>query len=283
MNDDMVSPLHSAPVGMKNAYILFYMRDRGQSLEDAISRPSKVVDGTKNSIIGGMKKRKNNDLDEEDIGVKADHPFIGPLLPSPMSNNNVGDKQPATTTPASDPQAVNLKKKITAVTTRPSAALTSLAQYDEDDSLDRSSESIQLESKTITGLESSPPPPPSTDPTHSPSSSDHASIAQIPAPSSDTPLSSGIDPSSFYASRTKKRKSPFGDEDDHRSNSKHRAVSPMQTSSPEHIPNGQRRKSSSGGGTFNPYTRLLGNNPLRNSDFRHRPRQYGNKRKRMII
>lgn len=285
MNDDMVSSHHGAPVGMKSAYILFYMRDRGQSLEGAISRSSQVDGSAKSSIIGGMKKRKNLDLDDEDIGVKADPPFIGPLLPSPMPNN-VGDKQSTTTTPASDPQAVNLKKKIAAITTRPSTALTSLAQYDEDDSLDGSLESIQLESKTTTGLESSPPPPPSTDSPQSPSSSDHTSIAQIPVPSSDTLRSNGVDPSRFYASHTnneRKRKSPFGDEDDHKSNFKHRAISPMQTPSPKHTPHGQRRKSSFGGGAVNPYTRLLGNNPLRNSDFRHRPRQYGNKRKRLII
>lgn len=285
MNDDMVSPHHGIPVGMKNAYVLFYIRDKGQSLEGAISRPSQAVGGAKSSIIGCMKKRKNVDLDEEDVGVKADHPFIGPLLPSPMPNN-AGDKQSTTTTPASDPQATNLKKKITAITTRPSVALTSLAQYDEDDSLDNSSESIQLESKAPTSLESSPPPPPSTDSPQSSSSSDHTPIALIPAPSSDTLRSNGIDPSNFYASRTKnerKRKSPFGDEDDRKSKSKRHAVSPMQTPSPKHTPHEQRRKSSFGGGAVNPYSRLLGSNPLRNSDFRHKPRQYGNKRKRMII
>ena len=285
MNDDMVSLHHSAPVGMKNAYILFYMRDRGQSLEGAIGCPTRVVGGVKNSIVGGMKKRKNSDLDEEDIGVKTHYPFIGPLLPSPMPNN-VGNKQPATTTHASDPQAVSLKKKIAAITTGQSTALTSLAQYDEDDSLDGSSESIPLESKTA-GSESSPHPlpPPSTDSPQSPSSSDHTSIAQIPASPSDTPRSSGIDPSSFYASHTKnekKRKSPFGDEDDHKLNSKHHISSPVQTPSPKRTPRAQRRNSSFGGSTSNPYSRLIGTNPLRNPGF-HRPKQYGNKRKRMII
>lgn len=281
MNDDMVSPHHGTPVGMKNAYVLFYMRDRGQSLEGAISHPSQVVGSAKSSIVGGMKKRKNFDLDEEDIGVKADHPFVGPLLPSPLPNS-ADDKQSATTTtPVSDPQAVNLKKKIAAVTTKPSTALTSLAQYDEDDS---SSESIQLESKATASLESSPPPPPSTDSPQSPSSSDHTSIAQIPAPSSDALRSNGIHPSNLYVSRTnneRKRKSPFGDEDDHKSNPKRHPVSPMQTPSPKHTP--QRRKASYGRRTENPYSRLLGNKPVRNSDFRQRPRQYGNKRKRMII
>ncbi|KAG8218543.1 cysteine proteinase [Butyriboletus roseoflavus] len=285
MNDDAVSPHYGTPVGMKNAYILFYMRDRGQSLEGAISRPSQAVGGAKSGIIGGMKKRKNVDLDEEDIGVKADHPFIDPLLPSPIPNNLCDDKRSPTTTSASDPQAVSLQKKIAAVTTRPSTALTSLAQYDEDDHLDSSSGSVQPESKATTSLESSPPPPPSTDSPQSPSSSDHTSIAQIPASSSDTLRFNGVDPSSFYTSRTKnerKRKSPI-DEHDHKSNSKRHAVSPMQTPSPRHAPHGQRRESSFGGGAVNPYTRLLGNNPLRNSDFRHRQRKYGNKKKRMII
>ncbi|KAG9317362.1 cysteine proteinase [Chiua virens] len=281
MNDDMVSPHHGAPVSMKNAYILFYMRDRGQSLEGAISRPGHVVGSAKSSIVGGMKKRKNVDLDDEDIGIKADQPFIGPLLPSPVPNN-VSNKQSGTTNVVPDPQAMNLKKKIAAIST----ALTSLAQYNEDDSTDDSSESIQLESKVATSLASSPPPPPSTDSLQSPSSSDHTSIARIPAASSDTPRSNGIDPGSFYASHTKnerKRKSPFGDEDDPKSNSKRYAVSPMHTSPPKHTSHSQRRKSSFGGGAVNPYARLSGCNTLRNSDFRHRPRQYGNKRKKLII
>ena len=281
MNDDMVSPHHGVPVGMKNAYILFYMRDRGQSLEGTISRPTKVIGSAKNNIVSGMKKRKNIDLDEEDVGVKADQPFIGPLLPSPMPNN-VSDKQLTTTTSKSDPQAVNLKKKIAALATRPSTALASLAQYDEDDSIE-SSESAQPESKITMGLDSSPPPPPSTDSPQSPSSSDHTSIAQIPASSLNTPRSSGIDPGRFYAKNERKRKSPFGDEDDHKSSSKHRAVSPMQTSSPRHTPHGPRKKSSFGGGAVNPYSRMLGSNPLRRTDFYHGQRQYGSKRKRMII
>lgn len=282
MNDDIVSSHHGTPLGMKNAYVLFYMRDRGQSLEGAINRSSQVVGGAKSSIIGGMKKRKNVDLDEEDIGVKAEHPFIDPLLPSPIPND-VGDKQSATTTSASDPQAASLKKKIAAITTTPSTALTSLAQYDEDDHLDSSSGSIQLESKATTSLESSPPPPPSTDSPQSPSSSDHTSIAQIPASSSDTLRFNGVAPSSFYASRTKnerKRKSPI-EEHDSKSNSKRHAVSPMRTPSPKQTPHAKRRESSFGSGAVNPYSGLLGNNPLRNSNFRHRPRQYG--KKRMII
>lgn len=282
MNDDMVSPYHGAPVGMKNAYILFYMRDRGQSLEGSVCCSNQVVGNAKSTIIGGMKKRKNVDLDEEDIGVKAS---TGPLLPSPMPNN-VGDEQSIPRTSISDPQAVSLQKKIAAITPGPSTALMCLAQYDEDESPESSSESIQQASKVTPSLESPPPPPPSTDSPQSPSSSDHTTIAQIPALASDTPRSSGIDPSSFYASYTdneRKRKSSFGDEDNHKSNPKRHAVSPTQTPSLKHTPHGKRKKSSFGGGAVNPYSRLVGNNTLQNSDFRPRPRQYGHKRKRMII
>lgn len=282
MNDDMVSPHHGAPVGMKNAYILFYLRDRGQSLEGAIGRSTKVFGSPKSTIIGGMKKRKSVELDEEDIGVNVSSPFIGPLLPSPMP---VDDEQSPPKTPASDPQAVSLQKKITAITTtKPSTALSSLAQYDDEDSVDSSLDSAQP--KTATSLESSPPPPPSTDSPQSPSS-DHTSIAQIPVTSSDihTPHSSGVDPGSFYASRTKnekKRKSLFGDEDDNKFDAKRHAASPAQTSS-KYTPHGQHRKPSFGGGALNPYTRLSGSNTLWSSDFRRRQKQYGNKRKRIII
>ncbi|KIJ69956.1 hypothetical protein HYDPIDRAFT_121181 [Hydnomerulius pinastri MD-312] len=285
MNDDMVSAEHGTPTGMKNAYILFYIRDKGQSLDAAISRPSPAANSVKNGVVAGMKKRKNVDLDEEDVGVKADRPFIGPLLPSPIAN---GNKTDTPTTAKPDPQAASLKKKIAATTTKPSAALFSLSQYDDDDdSMDGSSGSKPTDPKAPTSLESSPLPPPETDSPHSPSSSDSKSVPQIPSQSAtNTPHSNGIEPSSFYASSSKndkKRKSPFGDEDDHKSLSKRHAISPMQTPSPKHVSHGQHRKSSFGGGAVNPYSRLAGNNNLRNSDFRHRTKQYGGKRKRMII
>ncbi|KAF9238748.1 cysteine proteinase [Melanogaster broomeanus] len=290
MNDDMVSPHHSTPLGMKTAYILFYMRDKGQSLDAALSRQSPVVSSVKNGIVAGMKKRKNVDPDEEDLGVKAKRPFIGPLLPSPMPND-VGDNRAAATAALPDPQATTLRKKIAAVAPQPSTALTSLSQYDDDDddddSMNSSSGSKTADSKAATSLESSPPPPPSTDSPQSPSSSESTSVPppSMPTQSTDTSRSHGIDPVSFYASRSndKKRKSPFGDEHDRNPHSKRHAISPMQTPSPKHIPHGQRRKSSFGGGAVNPYSRLAGNNNLRNSDFGQRPRQYGSKPKRMII
>ncbi|KIL00507.1 hypothetical protein PAXRUDRAFT_129636 [Paxillus rubicundulus Ve08.2h10] len=284
MNDDMVSPHHGTPVGMKNAYMLFYTRDKGQSLDAALSHPSPVVSTTKNGVVAGMKKRKIVDPDEEDLGVKTDRPFIGPLVPSPM-HNGLSDKKAAPTTPLPDPQATTLKQKITAVATRPSTALTSLAQYDDDDDMDTSSESKAVDPKATTSVESSsPPPPPSTDSPQSPSSSDSTSIPPIPIQSTDTPRPNGITPSSFYAStpkNDKKRKSPFGDEDNHGSHTKRHAISPMHTPSPRRIPHEQRRKSSFGGGAINPWGRMAGNNTLRNSDGRHRSRP-SNKR-RMII
>ncbi|KAF9226692.1 cysteine proteinase [Gyrodon lividus] len=290
MNDDMVSPQHGTPVGMRNAYILFYMRDKGQSLDAVISRSSLVVGSVKNGVVAGMKKRKTADLDEEDLGVRADRPFIGPLLPSPMPNG-VGDKKAAPTAPPPDPQAASLKKKIAATTTQPSTALTSLSQYDDDD--DDGDDNMKgslglkaIDSKTTTSVESSPPPPPSTGSPQSRSSSGSTSTPQVPGHPTDTSPSNGIAPSSFYASMSKndkKRKSPFGDEDGHSSHFKRHAISPMHTPSPKHIPHGHRKKFSVGGGAANPYNRLAGNNNLRNSDFRRRLGHYGARRQKMLI
>ncbi|KAH7887536.1 cysteine proteinase [Phlebopus sp. FC_14] len=292
MNDDMVSAQHGTPLGMKNAYILFYIRDKGQALSAAINRPT--PSGAKNTIVAGMKKRKVPEYEEEDIGVKAERPFIGPLLPSPVLNNQ---KIVPSTTAAQDPQAVRLKNKIAATATHSSTALSSLSQYadddeDDDDSNGGSSETKGDESQPTSGLDATPPHPPPTSP--SSPSSDNTSAPAIPTPTTDTPLSAGIHPISFYAStpkihdrsiNDKKRKSPYADDDDRMSHSKRHALSPLQNPSPKHASHGQphRRKSSFGGGAVNPYNRLTGSNNLRHSEFRQRTRQYGSQRRGLLI
>ncbi|KAH7930668.1 cysteine proteinase [Leucogyrophana mollusca] len=280
MNDEMVTAQRGAPTGMKNAYVLFYVREKGQSLEAAISRSPIAVKG---SVVGGMKKRKNPEKDDEaedDVGVKASRPFIGPLLPSPMPN---GIEPISPKSDAHDPQADMVKKKIEAATKATSIALTSLSQYDDDDDDDDSAEGgIAIDIK---------PTPDSTKSVH-PSSPPGVPPSSSPAPASSITASSnstanvpsiGVPTSSFYGStkkNDKKRKSPDGDDDESRATSfKHFARQPLHTPSPKHLSNGHRRKSSFGGGAVNPYNRMTGSNTLHRSDTRHRPIQYGKKRR----
>jgi ubiquitin carboxyl-terminal hydrolase 36/42 len=107
---------------MKCAYILFYMRERGQALQAAVASGSQPV--TLNGITD--KKRKVSDT-ESNADEKQKQPFIPPV-----------SKPTHSATPTRDPQADLLKRKIDAVSKptplKPSNALLSLSQYaDEDD------------------------------------------------------------------------------------------------------------------------------------------------------
>jgi ubiquitin carboxyl-terminal hydrolase 36/42 len=286
MNDDSVSQHRNTPGPLKNAYILFYIREKGQSLEAAITRPSM----TPRNVVAGMKKRKVVDSEDDggdDLGVKTDRPFIGPLLPSPMTNGAEVHKKAKTDD--RDPQAESIKKKIEAVNMvhSPSTALTSLSQYNDDDDDSESPVATPVDLKppsstTESLTASSPPPGPPTSPPPISSSSSLTSIQLNTTPSS------GISPSNFYASsknNDKKRKSPDYDDDDEQTPRKHYARVPLHPQSSRQSPHG-RRKSSFGGGAVNPYSRLAGSNTLsqHRSDHRQRPpQQYGKKKKRMIM
>lgn len=153
MNDDSVTRTCGSPLSLKSAYVLFYLKDKGQALESAIL--SAAREPLKSGLVASMKKRKLAQETDEDTGVRtspvASRPttptkFIGPLLPSPdisspSKKRKLKDQQ--------DPQAEALRKKIEAVTggTKEiekekqmkkgptlTSALQDLAQYaDEDD------------------------------------------------------------------------------------------------------------------------------------------------------
>lgn len=287
MNDDSVSQHRNTPGPLKNAYILFYIREKGQSLEAAITRPSM----TPRNVVAGMKKRKVVDSEDDggdDLGVKTDRPFIGPLLPSPMANDAEVHKRAKTDD--RDPQAESIKKKIEAVNKvhSPSTALTSLSQYNDDDD-DDDSESpaatpvdLKPPSSSTESLNTASPPPPG--PPTSPPISSTSSLTSIQL---NTTPSSGISPSNFYASsknNDKKRKSPDYDDDDEQTPRKHFARVPLHTQSSKQSHG--RRKSSFGGGAVNPYSRLAGSNTLsqhRSDNWQRPPQQYGKKKKRMIM
>ena len=154
MNDEMVQPT-SLPTGKRNAYMLFYIQNKGQGLEAAVKAP--ILNGhavpIRSGLAAKMKKkiqRDKDDMDEgEDKGVKVNAPFIGPLLPSPeITKHGITTSQPSSPI---DPQAMSLKSKIQAVaTTNARKALESLGNYDsEDGSSDEKerSKSIRAEDK----------------------------------------------------------------------------------------------------------------------------------------
>ncbi|KAF5333602.1 hypothetical protein D9611_002504 [Ephemerocybe angulata] len=200
MNDDSVTP-SPPPLNKKSAYMLFYIRDKGQGLEAAVK--SKSVGGREQSsqrparITDGMKgqKRKEREEDAEDVGVKVENPVLGPLLASPTIN---GDSKKLR---GDDPQARAIKAKIEAAAAKKkvSSTLSGLTQYNSDDNDSNSDDGkddekepgeIDSSPSKDANMDSSPPKPPRTS-----------------SPNGDGP--NGIAPSSFYGSNRppKKRKS----------------------------------------------------------------------------
>ncbi|TFK20339.1 Usp36 protein [Coprinopsis marcescibilis] len=224
MNDESVTQVSGPPLNKKSAYMLFYIRSKGQGLEGAVkSQMNGFMSGqsSKPRLSNSMKtmKRKERDEEAEDQGEKVDKPFIGPLLPSPTINGD-GKKVNGV-----DPQAAALKNKIAAAASQKArSTINTLNQYKSDDEdsdkedtgkkVDQpeegsdkggppSSPSKDVEMRSSSPRPSSPPPPPpSSSPASRPATSNSAST---------TPTSNGIPTSSFYGNSTgKKRKSPDG-------------------------------------------------------------------------
>jgi ubiquitin carboxyl-terminal hydrolase 36/42 len=176
MNDDSVTRHPTSPTNMKNAYILFYMRERGQALQAAVTSGSQWQPVTPNGVKNKVRNRKISDTDA-DAGEKRSQPFIGPLLPL-----STIPKPVPSALPARDPQADLLKKKIEAASKstpiKPSNALLSLSQYaDEDDDTEDIGERVEA-------LLPTPKPKEALNTPHTP----------------NTPSMSSIPPSKFYGS-----------------------------------------------------------------------------------
>jgi len=259
MNDEAVTRHYNSPLSMKNAYVLFYVRDKGQALESAISLPARQPQERvipKNGVVANMKKRKiiESEDENEDTGVAAppSTPFIGPRLPSPsVTTSPTSESNKKQKLESADRQAQVLKQKIQAVTG--GSALQSLAQYGEDDEDEDEASSKEEAEKVKEKLPVILPP-------------------VIPA----------IPPSNFYGkssegnvSTEQKRKSMDGDGD--RRNSS--GFKPL-TFSSNRSPDGFRRKKHFNSGN-NPYSRLKGSNNLDRRE--NTPIQYGKKRKRSIF
>ncbi|KAF9057931.1 hypothetical protein BJ165DRAFT_1521265 [Panaeolus papilionaceus] len=203
MNDESVSS-SSIPTDKRNAYVLFYIRNKGQSLEAAVRAPlsnGSSSTAQRNGLAAGMKKRVPRVIesdDEEDQGEKVDSktPFIGPILPSPQITQNASGTKPSML----DPQALSLKSKIEAAAKKKAAGvLQSLNNYASDDDDDdttppsKPADDMDVDKEDDDDKSSDPPAPASSAPAPPASSS--------PAP---------VPAASFYGSahNQKKRKSP---------------------------------------------------------------------------
>jgi len=160
MNDEIVSPHHGPPLNKKTAYILFYIRNKGQGLQAVVKSSLNGIYKDKESLTSGMKKRNreredtNADEDgEDDVGERVNSPrgnFIGPLLPSPMGKSSPSIGSPIKKAKTHhhnasgeelskkvDPQAERIKQKIKAAKAadqvKATKALAVLESYDSSD------------------------------------------------------------------------------------------------------------------------------------------------------
>ncbi|KAF9263710.1 cysteine proteinase [Marasmius fiardii PR-910] len=162
MNDESVTSRPSPPTRIKNAYMLFYLRNKGQKL-DMINFSS--TQQPKSGLVAAMRKKRARDEEgEEDQGEKVTKPFIGPLLPSPTTNPSSPSEAKRPRLENTDPQASKLKKKIQEVQATTNTALSELADYvsDDDDNSPPKEESSKLSAVNGTPTSSTPTPSPNT-------------------------------------------------------------------------------------------------------------------------
>lgn len=194
MNDETVSTISGPPLSKKSAYVLFYIKAKGQGLEGAIRAATGTPVQTEprqkvrmSDSMKGAKQKGQEENKEEDIGAKVDRPFIGPLLPSPTIN---GDSKKVN---GVDPQALALKNKIA----KARNTISSLSQYQSDEEGDDVGKPVEAKSSPAKDVELA----------HTPPAIQSSSAPPKPAKST----AHEIPPSSFYGpSSTKKRKSPEG-------------------------------------------------------------------------
>ncbi|KAK4052126.1 hypothetical protein OIV83_002420 [Microbotryomycetes sp. JL201] len=121
MNDEMVSPIPTAPLNRKNAYILFYAREKGQALKEAIygavTSSSNVNGGARingltngsSGMVNGKRARSETEEDDDDASSSEDagRPVALSVYGVNNSENQVDDDEeewhgiptPSNTTP----------------------------------------------------------------------------------------------------------------------------------------------------------------------------------------
>ena len=226
MNDDSVTMIGGPPLDRKQAYMLFYLRKKGQDLAAAVNGSTPRV---KPGLIGAMKKKKEKEpepeatADGEDTGTKVIAPFIGPLLPSPVQQADTPDPTRPMVN-GTDPQAASVKKKIEAVVAK--GSLKSLDAYESDDDqepskVDEKKAGLELSPTASAQVSSSPTPP------HHPSP---------------------ITPETFYATPNPKKRKAYDDSDiQHRTPIQSRSSGYTTTSN------------------LNPYRKMMSNNNKRHT------------------
>ncbi|KAH9943232.1 cysteine proteinase [Epithele typhae] len=271
MNDDSVSRHAGPPTGLKNAYVLFYMRDKGQALEAAVNiTPSTSAHTLKPGLVANMKKRKASEGGPDgESSSPPKKPFIGPVFPShPQSPKKALPDEVHPSTEA-------LKKKIEGhkaqQETKTLAALVDYADNSDDEN------DVGEKVNPADGMDDgtppvNPPAPPTSPPPTSAGVAPPAPPSPVPSSANPPPkAASEIPPSSFYGTSTpalkfnsRKRKTPDGDDE----------AASVRSPNPSSRPPKQRFSVAS------PFGRLTGSNNLdQRRDSGGPPKNHGRRRR----
>lgn len=203
MNDDSVVQCHQPPLNRQSAYMLFYLKAKGQGLDSVVTAATAappraaLASATRVSELDKIRQGLNKGPARDDRGVPIVGSFIGPLLPPQLAKP--------------DPQAAAIERKIAAAavattkptpkpTPKPSAALAHLTAYSDDS--DDSSHAADVSAPIGTSLAPA---------------AEITSSASISTPATPAPMTSS--PTRFYGNEnssgqnySRKRKSPDGDD-----------------------------------------------------------------------
>ena len=274
MNDESVIRICGPPLSLKSAYVLFYLRNKGQALESAISLATR--EPLKGGLVAGMKKRKLPHEAEEDTGVRtspvsmrpATPPkFIGPLLPSP---NIPSPSKKRKLSDSRDPQAEALKMKIGLVIekTKEAAGKTKEAVGKTKEAEEKQVKKMPVPMSALQSLSQYADEDDDEDEGEAPSQEEIQKVKEkLPVPL----VASTVSTSSFYGDGASTNTTPFNN----KSNFQQQPGSPNRERSEGIV--GLKKKKVYGG---NPYNRLKGNNNLRNGIHQY---QYGRKKRKSII
>ena len=206
MNDESVEGIRNAPTNLKNAYILFYIREKGQSLEAAVNNTTSVPH-TVGTVPGASKKRKiaeSSDEDDPSENERVVKPFIGPAIPSHLLSPS---GQPKNTNTSKSGLQANIQKKKVEIARQNKkvqqairSPLKQLVDYEDEEEekgeiIERlpapgMTPNSEIMHENMRNDESSPAPPPTSSPLSTPTPS--PVVATAPNTSLTTPAKSDV-------------------------------------------------------------------------------------------
>jgi ubiquitin carboxyl-terminal hydrolase 36/42 len=244
-NDDSVAPARDGPTGLRSAYILFYIREKGQALEAALAAPSTPAKAPlvprsvgRPSIVSAMKRKPDDDGD-----APAKKRQIGPRMPDGGFD--------------ADPQARALGAKIAGVGTGTGAK--KLVDYEDAQSSDTG--------EAVADADDAPE-----------EESAKVLASSAPATPAPAPLPLTMPTASFYGSS--KKKAAAAEEEDKIEDADGGDAPALRNQLPMQFGGGRHQHQRRGAAS--PFNRVKGSNNLHAERQKNNPHRYGKTPRRRL-